>query len=300
MKIVRPITITDTVLVTSNVPEDDYDAWSATVTYQVLDRVVVVTTNYHNVFEAVAGANLNHNPVTDTGAWWLLVGSTNKWRAFDNSPSEQTSFGSQVAFTLSLTQRLDTITLMNLYGASVTITQTNAIDGVVYNKTTSLTSTSAIIDWYSYFFEPIVHVTDFVTTGLFPYATSTIGVTIDAPGETVLLGECVVGLSRNIGYTQYGASVGIQDYSVKTADVWGNYSITERAFSKRADFTVWVESTRVDELQALLATYRATPVVYVGDDTYTSMLVYGFYKDFAVEIVQASISICTISVEGLV
>ena len=300
MKIIRPITVTDSVLSSSNISEDDYEAWVSTTTYQVEDRVMIVTDNYHKIFEAAASANTNHDPVTDAGSWWTLVGSTNKWRAFDNSPSEQTSFNSQVTFTLSLTERLDTVALMNLYAASVTITQTDAVDGLVYTQTASLISTSSIQNWYSYFFEPIVHVTDFVATDLFPYAASTIVVTLNAPAETVLLGECVVGLSRDMGFTQYGASVGIQDYSIKEADTWGNYTIVERAFSKRADFTVWIESSKVDEVQSLLASYRAAPIVYVGSDDYNSTLVYGFYKDFAVEIVQESISVCTISVEGLV
>jgi len=300
MKIIRPVTINDAAFASSNISEDDYAAWSGATTYALADRVIVVSTNYHKIFESVQGSNTNHNPVTDTtSTWWLFVGSTNKWRAFDNSPSLQTSFGSSIVMSLVPGERVDTVALMNISAASVTITQTDPVDGLVYNVTTSLVRTSGIQDWYAYFFEPVVRVVDFSVSNLYPYANSTIGITLTDSGSTVLLGECVLGLSRDLGFTQYGASVGIQDYSIKQADVWGNYTITQRAFSKRTDLTVWIDPEIVDEVEALLASYRATPVVYLGSDSYASTLVYGFYKDFSIDIAYPTFSVCTLSVEGL-
>ena len=108
----------------------------------------------------------------------------------------------------------------------------------------------------------------------------------------------MAGLSREIGGVQYGASVGITDYSVKSQDAFGNYVITQRAFSKRATFNVMVENGLIDELQTLLADLRATPAIYVGSDGYVSTMIYGFYKDFSTVISYPTLSVLSIELEG--
>jgi hypothetical protein len=127
-----------------------------------------------------------------------------------------------------------------------------------------------------------------------------ISVTITAISGSAKLGACIIGLTKTLGDTQYGASVGIQDYSVKTRDSWGNYTILERAYNKRANFTVNVDNNGVDRLENILSGYRATPILYIGADDYGSTAVLGFYKDFSIAIGYFSYSVCTIEVEGLI
>jgi hypothetical protein len=40
--------------------------------------------------------------------------------------------------------------------------------------------------------------------------------------------------------------------------------------------------------------------VWVGSEEYASMIVYGFYKDFSIEISYPTVSICSLEIEGLV
>jgi hypothetical protein len=189
--------------------------------------------------------------------------------------------------------------LQNISGSTARITVTDDVDGVVYDETFSLISTAGITDWYDYFFEPVERVTDFSVTNLPPYADPTINVTIAETGASVKCGELVIGLSKDLGVTGMGASVGIKDYSVKQADDLGSFTIVERAFAKTANFTVLVDAAKVDAVQRTLATYRATPVLYVGDEGYGATAVFGFYRDFSIEISYPDYSICTLQVEGL-
>jgi hypothetical protein len=125
-------------------------------------------------------------------------------------------------------------------------------------------------------------------------------VTLEAPGETVLCGALIPGLSRDIGGAQYGATVGIIDFTRKTRDTNGNYTVIPGAFSKRANFQVLVENTFIDQLQNLLISLRATPTLYVGSDAYAITTVYGYYRDFNVEIAYPTKSLCSIEIEGLI
>jgi hypothetical protein len=297
MKIIRPFIVDDAAFVSSNVPENDYAAYSALTSYSLGQRVIFIATDVHRVYESLANGNLG-NPVTDATKW-LLVGNTNRWKAFDTSVQSQTTNADSISYELVVNERMDSVTFLNVSAATARVRMTDAIDGVVYDETYSLVSTSGINNWYSYFFEPIVRLTDLAVTDLSPYVNSTINIDLTDTGNTVALGALIMGLQRDVGSTLYGAKTGITDYSVKQQDDFGNYTVLERSFRKRSEMTVFVEAAVVDELQIILAGLRATPSVYIGTDTYTSTVIYGFYRDFDVTISYPTHSLLTITLEGL-
>ena len=231
---------------------------------------------------------------------WLDTGSTNRWRMFDVSVTSQTeAINGDIQVTLKSPARVSAVCLFNIDASSVRITMTDAVDGLVYDKTTSLVSNSGITDWYAYFLAPIVRFPDFIASDLPAYSGATVAVTLAGGGGTAKCGACIVGSQRIIGGAQYGLSTGIQDYSVKSKDAFGNYSILERAYNKKVTMTVRVENSLIDELQVVLAAFRATPLVFIGADDYLSTAVYGFYKDFSTTIAYKKTSICSLSLEGL-
>lgn len=298
MKIIRPIDINDAALISSNVPETDYAAYNAGTSYALGARVIVVSTNVHKVYESLQAGNVGHTPASSP-SWWLDIGTTNRWKMFDASVTSQTAGFYIIDIVIQATGRVDALALVNLAAVKVRIIMTDPTEGSVYDKTHSLISTNGISSWYAYFFEPIVRLGDLTVLDMPPYYAPVVKISIVAPDEPVLAGALLLGQQVDVGGTQYGAGVGIQDYSVKTQDDFGNYTILERAYRKRATFTVWVEAQKVDQLQLLLAAYRATPIVYIGSGLYTSTVVYGFYKDFNIAIAYARESICTIELEGL-
>ncbi len=302
MKIVRPITINDAALISSNIVENDYAAYSAGTTYALGDRVIYVGTDTHWIIESLQAGNIGHTPTgLTTDTWWLKVSNTNKWKMFDQVVGTQSTRAANITTSIkSVSERVDSVALFNMDCATVTVTVTDAVDGLVYNQTLNTASASGITDWYAYFFEPITRIADYVFTELPPYLGATITVSFDDATATAKCGVLALGLSRNIGGTQYGALTGIQDYSIKQRDSFGNYSILERAYNKRAVFQIMVENTLIDELETILSGYRATPVIYVGSDDYASTMVYGFYKDFNTVISYPNNSILSIELEGLV
>lgn len=297
MKIIRPMDVNDAHFVSSTVAENDYAAYSGATTYGLADRVISVSTDVHLVYESVQAANTGH-ALTDT-LWWLQVGATNRWKMFDGSVSAQTSATSEIDVTVTADGRADTVSLINIEAASARVIVTDAIDGTIYDETQLTTADAGITDWYAYFFEPIVRNHDLFFGDILPYSGATIRIILSDSGETVLCGECIIGLSKLIGGTQYGATVGIRDFSVKTEDDFGNFTILERAFAKRATFNVMVAAAYVDTLQELLADLRATPSLYIGSDSYRATVVYGFYKDFDIEIAYREYSMCSLTIEGL-
>lgn len=163
----------------------------------------------------------------------------------------------------------------------------------------NLQSDSGVTSWYSYFTEAITYNTEAVLTEIPLYANPTISVTISAADGVVSCGTMVVGQSRELGGAVYGAKGGIQDYSRKETDDFGNYTLVERSYAKRNTFRVVCENNNVDAIFNLLAEVRATPVVWLGTDDYALTWSYGWARDWAVEIAYPTKSFLTIEIEGL-
>jgi hypothetical protein len=299
MKLIRPMTVNDAALTSSNVAETDHSAWNSGTTYALAARVRVVAADYHKVFESVQASNTNHNPVTDDGTWWIEVSPTNRWKMFDQSVQGQTSNSDSIAVVLQATGRIDAVALLNIDAATARVKITDAVEGVVYDVTIPLVSTSGVVDFYSWLFEPVERMSDLVLTDLPPYSAPDVEITLTATGETVLCGACILGQQRDLGGTQWSPRVGIRDYSVKQTNDFGDITVLERAFARRASFTVNVAPGFVDQLVNLLAGYRATPVVWVGDEDYAATAIYGFFKDFEVVIAGPTQSFCSLEIEGL-
>ena len=302
-KFIRPTAVTDAILTSSSVAETDYAAWAAATSYTVGDRVIRTST--HRIYEnLIAGVNATAPESAPTR--WVDVGATNRWAMFDQSVGSNTTASDSITVVLA-PGRFNSLTLLQIDAATVTVDLT--VDGdSVYSASMDLTAGNLVGDWYQYFYEPVyqqdaVVITDLVDASLLDipaYSEGVLTVTITRTGGTVSCGVLVVGLYAEIGTAEHAATIGIVDYSRKETDVYGNTTVTRRSFSKRMNVPIVVEKTDVDYVSRLLAQYRSTPLVWVGAGSiYTSMIIYGFYKDWEISIDNNIFSKLSLQVEGL-
>lgn len=234
-----------------------------------------------------------------TGEQWLRVGSTNRWKMFDNANNSQSANTSTIDVTLNCDGRVDSVALLNVSAASARITMTDDVDGVVYDQTISLVEEVGESSWYAWLFDPIERRTELAVTDMPPYLDPVINIVLTDTGNTVLCGNCVVGKVKEIGTSLHGSSFSIQDYSTKETDDFGVTTIVERDYASRGNFLIKVENDFLGRLKNLLAAYRATPVVYIGADEYDPTIIFGIYRDVNVEISYPTVSICTLDLLGL-
>lgn len=269
------------------------------------------TVSSHYLYESLAANNLNNVPhktfATSTTAvpgvsfWWLRLGATNRWKAFDSYISSQTENSGSISYVIQAAGRIDSVALMNIQNAnSVTLAAVDTTGAVVYTKTYNLISSLSISSYSAWFFEPIEHDINLVDTDFPPYSNLQVTVTLNGNvGDMVRCGAVVLGLSKQIGDTQFGAKLGIVDYSVKATDEFGNKTITQRNYSDIGNFAVFIDRLSVDATKAELTKWRGVPIIYIGSDNYKSSIIYGFFKDFSITISYPTFSVCTIDVEGL-
>jgi hypothetical protein len=301
VKIVRPIDVTVANL-TSDVAQAE-TLFNIGTTYGAAAEVYEIIDGVPNRFVSKVGSNLGHLPsADDTATYWEPFGATNRWRMFDGEVQTQTAQANQieVEVDLSADEAADTVRLSNVSALTVQVVVEDAVEGVIYDETVDMTSSIGIDDYLPWFTEPIIRKAGLTLSdlpALYPGATVT--VTLEAPGEEVACGLCLFGLSRYIGGTKWGGELGFRDLSVKDEDAFGGLFIVERSFKRTASFDLTVHSGFVDELQRLLEAYRATPVLFIGDDEYDTMAIYGFVKSFKTQVNLRNHSICSLDLESL-
>ncbi len=306
MKIIRPTTITTAMLTASNVSEDDYQVWLVGTSFTEGDKCIVIGTT-HKIYEALVNVTGGDSPevdVTNDVPKWLEISATNRWKAFDEKVGSQTSQATTITFEITPGEIIDSLAFLNMDCVTIQVVSTDPVEGEVYNETidmlsTIVTGSSGIYDWYTYFFSSSYKVTDAVILDLPPYMDTVLSITITYTGGTVKCGGIVMGIHTDLGSTQYSPSIGIHDYSIKEVDAFGVWSVTERAFSKKLECEILVESVSISDVQNILASYRSTLIVWIAVDDSPALIVYGFYKDFSILISYPTFAICSLDIEGL-
>lgn len=286
MRLVRPYKVTVDNM-TSTAP--GVGEYNPAAIYDVDARVqwsVGAGATQHEYQSLIAGNT--GNPLTDAASW-LDVGVINKLRMFDDINGTQSMCASifepygPLKVTVDVVGRIDTIAMLGVVGGGVRVEM--IVDGVtVYDEEHSLIEAPVTPGYYSYFFEPIRFSDSIIVTGLPNYADPTIRLTFvwTNTSSITACGTCVIGQSVDLGAPLYGAQAGIQDYSRKQRDDFGNLTLVQRAYAKTAKYTLHRPENGLDSVYAILSEFRAKPAFWIGADDYRMTWIYGWVQDWDV------------------
>lgn len=298
MRVIKSVETTDTILTSSNIPEDEYPAWVSGTSYTALDKVIYE----HKIYERTVTGTGTTAPDLDQDNW-LDDGYTNRYRMFDNVISNVSSRTGGIEFTLTPNQTVNGIALLNVNASTVRVVMTDPVEGVVYDRTKELRISTNVVDYYTYFFSPLMDLGD-IDSAIFldlpNKPTATITVYISSGASLVSVGEVVYGVQSIVGRTNYGTGIGITSYSRKDTDEFGTVTVIKRKNSKYADYDIDIDNTNLSFVQRLFQDIDSVPCVFIGNPDMEELIVYGFYKEFKATISYPTVSKCTLRVEGLV
>lgn len=301
MRIVKPITVDDSILTSTTIPADTTQEWVITTPYVAGDIVRIESS--HTLYECLldnTGEDPSQNTVDGNGnPYWLNLGATNRWAMFDGKSRKSSTNPDLIDVTLQPNKVVNSISLLNISAGSVQVIMTDPVDGIVYDE---LVNTLELVpsDFYEWCFTEVTLISNIVKIDLPAYPSASIRVIASSPNATVRIGELIIGVQEELGVTTYGTSVGIIDYSRKDTDAFGNPIIVERPFIDSVSYQVAIPTNRVSQVKNTLSSYRATPVVYIGDQNFPSTIVYGFIKTFGINIAYPNLSEMSIEVEELI
>jgi hypothetical protein len=221
---------------------------------------------------------------------------------FDIALGSGTVNSGSINVTVTPSTVCNSVVLFNVDGATAQLIVRTSGGTIVYDQTVSLADYGDLNSYFNYYFLPIAETgaSELAFIDIPNYSGASFQLIIDAGGGTATCGEMIIGQKSALAVTNFGTSVGIKDYSVKTIDDFGNVTITTRPYSKRADYDITVETAQVSQFTKFLASIRSTPAVYIGDPLRGETIVLGYYRDFSVVLSNPSISECSMSVEGLI
>jgi hypothetical protein len=305
VKVVKPVEITDALLLASSLPSSSAPAWTPVTTYSAAVRVQVGK----RIYASVQAGNLGHDPTQDADeTWWINVSPTNRWAMFDQEINTQSiatsSAGAPVSITVTIGPVLcNTLGLLELLGNELEITVMDGSGSAaqqVYHRVINLDNTT-VADWYQYFFEPATRTKEVFLEGLPPYGSAVITVTLRGQSE-VRIGSLVLGTTYSLGALNWGARMGINDFSRKSTNDFGVTTLVKRQYSKRAEIPLTLDTENLARVHGLLADLRSTVCIWLGsDDPRLSPLnILGFYKEFSIDMRVANLNFCTLSLEGMI
>jgi len=268
LQLIQPITVTDAVLASSTVPENDAVEWSSTATYALGARVMRATT--HRLYENLTAANVGNDPAGVSGQW-LDVGPTNRWAMFDEALGTSTASVNSIQVVLNA-DAANAVALLDVVAASVRVRATG------YDRTTDAGAGA-------------------ITFLDLPANAGTVTVTIAGTGP-VSVGTLLIGSVTTLGLTEAAPTAGITDFSRKDVDQFGEVTIVERAWAKRMTARALIRTDAVDMVANRITAVRAQPSLWIGQTGLDSLTVYGFFKDFSIELGD-TVSKLSLSIEGL-
>lgn len=295
MKVVKPVALTSANLISSTAVET-YAVWSAVTAYALNAFVTLSSTN--RIYQCIQGPSTNNSPDTSP-LYWIDKGPTNKWAMFDSEISTQSTAAAALTVVVK-TGYANSLALFGLEGSALTVTVRDGLAGPIVYTANRVLDGTVIADWYQYFFEPSVQLAEVVLTDLPPYSNAHVTVTITS-GGTAKCGALVAGTVYALGGTEYNPTVGIIDYSRKDTSALGITTFVKQAYSKRVSARMMIDNGQLNKIYRVLADLRATPCAWIGVDTsgYEPLTVFGFYRDFSIDVAYTKKSYCTLEIEGL-
>lgn len=293
-------------IVTPSLPVDNNNIFATNIASS--DHPIWVADTY-NKGDLVTHGNLNWECVTQTqdepsltSVNWLNLGVINRFKMFDEKNNTLTvgAINEPITYSLKFNEWVNCLSMLKLTASKVKVVMTDDIEGEVFNRTIDLVDYSAA-NAYEYFFSEIVQKDSLIIYDLPPYFNATISITITPfNGRKASCGVCACGKQIEIGDLKFGYSVGITDYSRVQFDNFGDFTLIQRGFAKKASLKVNVDKSKVSLIESKLAALRATPAIWIGDISAPETYIYGIFEDFGIVVSNAIFADCSLNLKGVI
>lgn len=232
---------------------------------------------------------------------WVNISPTNYYAMLDARTDSQTTLDENIVMTFTL-ENQNTFSLLNIQSQYVNISiYDNDVGAVTYTKDISTQDEGNVIDFYSYCFSGFEFASSIYVDD-FPLTQSGV-LTVTVVGDAPKVGRLVLGKSYYVGDTQFGGSLGIESYSIRAIDAFGNVTLKQRGSVNIDSFTVQVPTTKVPELRRKAKELDAIPILFIADESDDSivenLLNFGYWTNFSMVLPNPVKSTLSLAYKGL-
>jgi len=301
MKVITPIEINDTILISSTIAEPDIGEtpWNAATSYVLGDVVIRATTHkrYENI---LAGVDAGVPEITPNR--WIEIGSTNRYAMFDTLRNTQSVKAAPVTVVLTPSARIDSIGLLSVYADEVSISIVVGSE-TIYSRTENLDE-RALFDWYDYFFAEFKKTPNRVFFDIPPYANAVITITFTGIAA-VRVGAIVLGNQTDLGKAVNGIGSEEVNFSRIEREATGEAILLQRRSVPKVSIKSLADSVRINKIRDTRKLLNAIPAVWSGLDDkidnpyFETVLLLGVYKRFEININSANMVEIDLEIEEI-
>lgn len=263
-------------------PEDSTPVYNPAATYGVGARVHVPSVR--RVYESAADNNVGKDPslavnqfnAAGVPTWWIDVGPTNRSAMFDSVISTPTAAPSPLEIILK-PGAFNGIAMFGLDADSLLVTVTEGDSGATIYAYSAPLEGSQPSDYFEYFFEPFKPQTQFIATGIEPYATAHVTIRLTKGSGLAKIGMLALGDLQPLGVPQRGASVEPVDYSYVSTDAFGNTTVKRRNSATGLSVQCRMDIDSANGVLRSVQNLLGVPVVVIGSRAvnYEALTVFG-------------------------
>ena len=121
MYVIRPTTITEAMLLSTDIPETDYSEWAVGTAYTALNYCIVAA--QHKIYRALVDVTGGSSPEIDVLAVtpkWQEISATNRWKPFDVVVGTKASKATSATWVLN-PGLIDSIAVLNTAATEIQI-----------------------------------------------------------------------------------------------------------------------------------------------------------------------------------
>lgn len=279
--VIIPFVVSDGNMTASNVAEDDYGPWDGVTAFNVDDRVISTTT--HKIYQCIT-PNTNKDPTDSANipTYWVEVGSTNRWRAFDATLGQAVTNVDSITYTIGLPSRMDAIAFVDVVAVQVHLVVKDSGASTVYDNTIDLLDVSGIASWLDFFTYEETYDPEVVFANINALSGGSMEITITNTGGTAAVSEIVAGRAEYLGTVLDGTRSGFTGYTKRDVDDFGNITFTKRPTARKAEWELAFDTKSNRRIQRALEEAQYAPAYFYPGDEMTDhyVSIYGIADDF--------------------
>ncbi len=283
-------------LINTNVPDSAYPLWDETASY-VAGDVVYVEDN-HGEYKAIADNSGTH-PLDNPDKWtWL--GTTNRWRMFDQYLNTATVNVGSIEIEISA-YGAGGLFLGNILGTELYIEVIDAASGEIIESVQEVLIADPG-DWEEYFFGTWID--EYKRSFFYERKTLTrdciYKIRLTNGDSDAQIGIFAIGQTDKTGCTLWNVDVSALDFSTVVTDTnTGATFLQQGNYVKTMQVDIYANTSGIDVIYRKLTEIRGTPVVFIGG-VYDTLTVFGFVKKFETLLKGPRETIITIDLQGLI
>lgn len=275
--IMRPQAMTDAMLVSSNVEEDDEAPYNMLTTYPLGAMVMLLET--HSVYENSLPGNQGNNPKLHPDKW-TRVRATNRWRMFDGTNSSKTTRASSISYVFDPGGAVGMVAALSLVNCnSIQLRLIDPVYGLVHDDTSYPSPSPVQSNWWEFYFGAWVGGSSIsISENLPAYPNAKLHVDL-VGGPDLAIGLLLFGQPREWGIgVEYGAGLGWQIYSKREPNKYGDIQFLRLPPSKRANVELVVKNAEVDPLLTYLESVHADLCLFIVLRAYEAGVIFGIFE----------------------